>query len=339
MLSMQRTAGSAQANFGADAEAYDLELPAVLTSAAHNMKEFSGQRVLDFVPALRDLVQLMWLRRCASQDPRIRRYAQLSFNILSEVSFYFAEPWQLLVGYDQDRMKVFNVEEGHYKALERPAVLRSDHLVCMISRVCALCLGGYPASRAVYRLNLLKAEVTEAPSMLHIREDPGLIEHGRLVYAFGGYDGTHFLHSCEVFSLSSGKWTPLPDLLVPGCYFPPALLGADIYLPNYQHVQAFNLPAKAFRLIRLRPYLTSRPVLLPLEGELIFLTQEKQICRFRPSDASEVELQQGEVKADFPHFAIPTAVPVLRERVAIWVTRNDIKLARFRLDSLTVTIE
>lgn len=332
-------AGIAQTNLSADAETHSLRLLAVLTSAAHNMKEFSGQGALDFIPALRDIVQLIWVGRVASQDQSITRYAKLRRNQLSEVNSYLAEQSQLLVGYDQNQMKIFNVEEGHCKTVQRPELLRNDHLVCMISRVCALCLGGYPASKAVYHLDLLKVEVTEAPRMLHIREDPGLIEHGRLVYVFGGYDGTDFLASCEVFSLSSRQWTSLPDLLIPGCHFPPALLGSDIYLPNYQYVQAFSLLAKAFRLIRLRTCLTGRPVFFPLDGELIFLTQERQLGRFRPSDATEVELQQGEVKADFPHFAIPTAVPVLRERVAIWVTRNYIKLARFKFDSLTVIID
>lgn len=303
------------------------------------MQDFSGQQsVFDCMPELRDLIQLMWLRYIASEEVSACKYAKLSGNILREISsYYFSEVRQLFVGYDQDQIQVFNAVEGHYKTWKRPELLRSDHLICMISKVSALCLGGYPASSTVYHLNLLKTEVTEAPSMLNIREDPGLIQHEKMVYVFGGFDGKDFLNSCEVYSLSRRQWTPLPDMLKPGCHFPPAILDAEIYLPNYQFVQGFHLPSQAFRLIHLRPYLTSRPLLLAMDGELIFITQEKQVGRFRPSDATEVELQRGEVKSDYPFFAIPIAVPVLYDRVAMWVTRNDLKFAKLNLDNWTIS--
>lgn len=303
------------------------------------MQEFSGQqRIVECMPELQDLIQLMWLRYVASEEEGICRYAKLSLNIMREVSsYYFSEVRQLFVGYDQDQIQVFNATEGHYKTWKRPLSLPSDHLICMISKVSALCLGGYPASNAVYLLNLLRTEVTEAPSMLSIREDPGLIQHKKMVYVFGGFDGKSYLNSCEVFSLSMRQWTPLPDMLKPGCYFPPAVINDEIYLPNYQFVQGFHLPSQAFRLIHLRPYLTSRPLLLAYDGELIFITQEKEVGRFRPSDATEVELQRGVVKTDFPFFAIPISAPVLYDKVAMWVTRSDIKFAKLDLDNWTVS--
>ena len=303
------------------------------------MQEFSGQqRVVDCMPELKDLIQLMWVRYAAREGEGTYRYAKLSANILREVSsYYFSEVSQLFVGYDQDQIQVFNAVGGHYKTWKRPESLSNDHLICMISKVSALCLGGYPASKTVYRLNLLKTEVTEAPSMLSIREDPGLIQYERMVYVFGGFDGQVYLNSCEVFSLSRRQWMPLPDMLKPGCHFPPAILDADIYLPNYQFVQGFHIPSQTFRLILLRPYLTSRPLLLAFEGELIFITQELQVGRFRPSDANEVELQRGKVKSDYPFFAIPISVPVLYDRVAMWVTRNDMKFAKLDLDNWTIS--
>lgn len=235
-------------------------------------------------------------------------------------------------------MKVFSYTEDSCMVFQRPQELQNDHVICMIDFTTALCLGGYPASRDAFYLHLLSLTVTDAPNMMAVREDPAVIKCGDTVYAFGGFSGTDFMSSCEAFSVSNERWVATPDLLKAGCFFPPALWGLDIYLPHYDFVQVYAVQRQVFRMITLRTSLLSRPLLFPLDGELFLLTQEKQLSRFRPTDSSEAEISQMSVKCEFPHFAIPIGVPVVVDRVVMWVTRNEMKLVTLSTDTWSISV-
>ena len=298
------------------------------------MKELPrSSRPGDLAPSVCQLIQFVWLRS-QSHLP----YQKLSANIAGVIGSYFP-PSLLFVGYARNKIKIFSYTTDHYRVHPRPNLLQNDHIICMIDSITALCLGAYPASTAVFYLNLLTVTVTPAPNMSVIREDPALIKYGDSVFAFGGFDGWEYLITCEVFSIGNKTWRPIPDMLKAGCPFPPAIWKLEVYLPHYDYVQVYEVHREVFRLIRFGKSLLSHPLLFILDGELFLLTQEKLLNRFRPPESNEAKLTQTVVQCDFPHFAIPTAVPVIADRMVIWVTRLEMKLLTFNADTWNITVK
>jgi hypothetical protein len=153
-----------------------------------------------------------------------------------------------------------------------------------------LCIGAFPASIAVYSLELSSFQLTSLPSLCAARAGAGVAKVNTHIYVFGGSDGKARLRSCEKLHIPPKCWTQFGSMIYPRCVFTPCHFQSLIYLLDaneaaYGKIETFEAETETFAVLAI-----SLPPLLRLgfgsvafvaSGELCFLTQGKQLARWR----------------------------------------------------------
>lgn len=208
---------------------------------------------------------------------------------------------------------------------------------CQLDSDVVLAIGGKPATTSVYQVALATATVTAEAQTLVPRRLPGVLKHGGFVYLFGGSDGAKQLTACEKFAVKEKAWTALPDMTYARGGFSPCVFGSDIYLPDvkrdHRTLEVFNIPREDFRTVNVTipASLSSNSVSFVLEGELILITVDKQLGRWRIG--SEDSFRVSKLPMKEVASALSNIPPVRRGREVLWVRWKDGALVKFNMDT------
>ena len=162
-----------------------------------------------------------------------------------------------------------------------------------------LCLGGDPATTATYLLDLVSYQLTKLPPLCEPRRACGVARVAQVVYAFGGFDDKKVLQTASEKS-SSLTWQSIGCMHHPRAWFTPCEYRSQLYLlatcsPNYTQVETFSPEIDAFKVLSivLPPQLlfNRRSVAFVVNGELCFLTVNKQMARWKIGKESEFRLE------------------------------------------------
>jgi len=168
-----------------------------------------------------------------------------------------------------------------------------------INRSTLLCVGAYPASNAVYSLNLPFLRFTCLPSLLSPRCGAGIAKAAGIYYAFGSCGKAS--NSCEKYALKDRQWTALNSMHYPRHSFTPCLFRELIYLLSPATtlvLETFCPQAETFTdlIVAFPPQLKGSfcySVAFVASGELCLLTANKQMARWKIE--SEAEFRIAEV--------------------------------------------
>lgn len=164
-----------------------------------------------------------------------------------------------------------------------------------------LCLGGDPATTAAYLLDLVSYQLTKLPPLCEPRRACGVAQVGQAVYAFGGFDDKKMLQSAsEKRSSLTCQSSSIGSMHHARAWFTPCGYRSQLYLlatcsPNYTQIETFSPEIDTFKVlpIVLPPQLlfNRRSVTFVVDGELCFLTVNKQMGRWRIGEESEFRLE------------------------------------------------
>lgn len=155
-----------------------------------------------------------------------------------------------------------------------------------------LLAGDYPASRAVYELDLSSFKLAALPPLCTARSRAGLAGTADFFYIFGGC-GDNPLKSCERYDLRGRQWLSLGSMHEERYGFTPCIFLGLIYLPSPQTtctIETFNPETAVFTML---------PVSLPHElawcfavsfvvsGELYVLNARQQMGQWKIESEGE----------------------------------------------------
>lgn len=164
-----------------------------------------------------------------------------------------------------------------------------------------LCLGGDPASTAVYLLDLVSYQLTKLPPLCEPRRACGVIRVAQTVYAFGGFDGKKMLQSAsEKRSSPTGQSCSIGGMHYARAWFTPCGYLSQLYLlaicsQDHTQIETFTPEIDAFKVLSivLPPHLlfNRRSLTFVVNGELCFLTANKQMARWKIGEEGEFRVE------------------------------------------------
>ena len=159
---------------------------------------------------------------------------------------------------------------------------------CFLDTNSLLCAGASPFSAATYNLyipsrvlTLLQPMRTARNCLGLVKSDSRLCSTGPTVFAFGGYNQSTQLTSCEKFTISTKAWTPLKDMANPRGVFSPCEYKDQIYLadtyPSHRVIEIFDIATENFAVfpVSLPTTLANYSAAFILDGELTILTYDQ----------------------------------------------------------------
>ena len=108
----------------------------------------------------------------------------------------------------------------------------------LLSPFTLLCLGGDPASKTCYSLDLASLKLTLLPQCQFSRCGAGVVKMRDTVYVFGGLPD---MFSIESWSLSTNDWRCHGQMGFPRAYFTPCVFGVLIYLIDFSPVASHKV--------------------------------------------------------------------------------------------------
>lgn len=170
-----------------------------------------------------------------------------------------------------------------------------------MDRQSLLCLGAYPSSRKVYRLDLSSFQLTPLPPLLTPRGFAGVAKLASIVYIFGGLNGSEYLRVCEKYGLQDRQWQSLRDMRKEKGYFTPCTYRTLIYLPCpniTRNIETFDSETETFSYLSVhlpRGMRVSESAAFVANGELCILTLNKQMGRWKIESEGEFRLTATEM--------------------------------------------
>lgn len=146
---------------------------------------------------------------------------------------------------------------------------------CLLTDHTVLCLGGYPPSSSVCKLDLSSKQLATLPGTKTPRSYPGIAKVGDYAYVFGSF--SPLLATCEKLSLSDEVWAHLGDMNTARCCFTPGVHLKEIYLVGpyggNRSIQVFDTQNDTFRTLsfQLPASIASYTTAFAVAGELYVL--------------------------------------------------------------------
>lgn len=159
-----------------------------------------------------------------------------------------------------------------------------------------LCIGGHPASTKVYALDLPTLQLVPLLPLKSPRAWAGVAKAAHFAYAFGGFDGSNPLKSCEKFGLHEKHWLPVGKMREGRYRFTPCIFHALIYLPcprTTLTIETFSPETDVFAPLSVAipsKLLGCDSVAFIANEELCILTDWKQMGRWKVESEREFRL-------------------------------------------------
>ena len=152
----------------------------------------------------------VWLLHLQSSG---RARGSLSLDVLREICSYFQDP--LFAAIWGNSIQLYDINTHNTTQPTLPGFVISGYV--QVDRTTVLIVG-----QEVRTLDLLTLQTTPLPSLLTPRNEVGVAQVGKTVFAFGGSEGHLYpMRVCEKSSLPLTQWTPLPPMHYPRASFTP----------------------------------------------------------------------------------------------------------------------
>ena len=144
-----------------------------------------------------------------------------------------------------------------------------------------------PLSGVTYVIDPVTGQVSKLRDMLVRRFSHGLVSYGASAFAFGGNSDNGIQSSSEHFSVSSGLWTAIKNMLSPRSQFNPCLWGDFIYIfggASTTNCEVFDILNNEYDPLAIRVPMVSQTSAALTADSAIVVVQIGRVFKWRIGD-------------------------------------------------------